>query len=63
MGQRHRDPPFFHPLHLLPFYARGERLAVAEDRGARGINLPSAPSLERSDVARVVRAPGEALDA
>jgi perosamine synthetase len=55
--------PFFWPLHLLPPYARGARMAVAEDLGARGINLPSGLSLDRSHVARVVRALGEALDA
>jgi dTDP-4-amino-4,6-dideoxygalactose transaminase len=44
-------------------YARGEHLAVPQDLGPRGINLPSAPSLERSQVARVVRALGDALEA
>jgi perosamine synthetase len=55
--------PFFWPLHLLPPYARGGQMAVAEDLGARGISLPSGLSLDRSQVARVVRALGDALDA
>jgi perosamine synthetase len=55
--------PFFWPLHLLPPYARGARMAVAEDLGGRGISLPSGLSLDRSQVARIVRALGDALDA
>jgi perosamine synthetase len=55
--------PFFWPLHLLPPYARGAHMAVAEDLGARGISLPSGPGLDRSQVERVVRALEEALDA
>lgn len=54
--------PFFWPLHLLPPYARGERMPAAEDLGARGINLPSGADLDRNQVARVVQALGEALD-
>jgi perosamine synthetase len=55
--------PFFWPLHLLPPYARGAHMAVAEDLGARGISLPSGPGLDRNQVERVVRALEEALDA
>jgi perosamine synthetase len=54
--------PFFHPVHLLPPFATGERLPVAEDLAARGLNLPSGVALESSHVERVAQALGEALD-
>jgi perosamine synthetase len=53
--------PFFHPVHGLPPYDRHQRLPVAEDLGARGLNLPSGLGLEQSHVERVVRALTEAL--
>jgi hypothetical protein len=49
--------------HLLPPYTRGEHLPAAEELGARGINLPSGAELDRTQVACVVEALGEALDA
>ena len=45
--------PFFVPLHRLPPYADEGRRPVAEDLGARGINLPSGPTLTDKDVDRV----------
>lgn len=46
--------PFFNPIHLMPMYRKpGIRLPVAEDLGARGMNLPSYPDLTRDDVAFV----------
>lgn len=43
--------PAFHPVHRMPPYAdRFQRFPVAESLGWRGINLPSYPALERSDV-------------
>jgi len=44
--------PFFFPVHTLPPYreALPGRYPVAEDLGARGFNLPSAPDLTASDV-------------
>jgi perosamine synthetase len=59
--------PFFHPMHTLPPYSRGTRSVgrdgegcpIAEDLGARGINLPSAVNLEREDVLHI----GAALQA
>ena len=43
--------PAFYPVHTMPMYAaRGLHLPVAEDLGARGLNLPSYPDLEKSDV-------------
>ena len=53
--------PFFCPAHILPPYATGERLPVAEYLASRGINLPSGVGLERSQVERVAHALGEAL--
>ena len=64
IGDRGVDSrPFFHPAHLLPPYATGARLPVAEHLGSRGINLPSGTGLERDQVERVARALAEALGA
>lgn len=54
--------PFFHPMHTLPPYAKGERLPVAEELAVRGLNLPSGVGLERHQVEIVARALGEALE-
>jgi perosamine synthetase len=54
--------PFFHPVHRLPPHQSHQHLVVAEDLSARGLNLPSGPGLERSQVVRVVNALIEALD-
>ena len=54
--------PFFHPIHMLPPYATGERLPVAEDLAARGLNLPSGVGLERAQVERVALALAEAIE-
>ncbi len=48
--------PFFHPIHRLPPYQRGETLAVAEDLSRRGVNLPSSATLGAKDVERVAKA-------
>jgi perosamine synthetase len=62
LGDRGVDSrPFFHPAHLLPPYATGARLPVAEHLGSRGINLPSGTGLERDQIERVARALTEAL--
>jgi perosamine synthetase len=43
--------PTFHPVHLMPMYFVKEfSLPVAENLGNRGINLPSYPDLNESDV-------------
>jgi perosamine synthetase len=43
--------PTFHPVHLMPMYfKKGLSLPVAEELGSRGINLPSYPDLNESDV-------------
>ena len=50
---------FFIPMHLQPIYHadyRGERYPVAEDLCRRGLYLPSASSLTRSEIEFVVEA-------
>ncbi len=42
--------PLFHPAHVLPPYFSGLSFPVAERLSSRGINLPSYPGLEQSDV-------------
>lgn len=43
--------PTFHPVHLMPMYfEEGFSLPVAEELGRRGINLPSYPDLDESDI-------------
>jgi perosamine synthetase len=43
--------PLFYPVHTMPMYAtRYQKLAVAEDLGWRGINLPSYPTLSEEDI-------------
>lgn len=54
--------PFFHPIHTLPPYATGERLPVAEELAARGLNLPSGAGLEPQQVETVARALREVLE-
>ncbi len=55
--------PFFHPMHTLPPYATGERLPVAEDLAAHGLNLPSGVGLEKHEVEQVTRALRGVLEA
>lgn len=46
--------PTFYPAHLFPMYrAGGLSFPVAEDLGARGINLPSGARLERAQVREI----------
>lgn len=50
---------FFVPMHLQPVYRRmfaGQRYPVAEELGATGLYLPSAPGLSQDDVAYVAQA-------
>jgi perosamine synthetase len=42
--------PFFHPLHLQPFYEGPGGFPVAEDLGRRGLLLPSGNDLTDDDV-------------
>ena len=53
--------PFFHPAHLLPPYATGERLPVAEHLASRGLNLPSGTGLTRDQIDRVALTLTDAL--
>lgn len=43
--------PLFHPIHTMPMYkVKNAQYKVAEDLSSRGINLPSYPSLTKTDV-------------
>ena len=42
--------PAFYPIHKLPVYKRDYSLPVSEELGARGINLPSGPSLTEEQI-------------
>jgi perosamine synthetase len=42
--------PFFYPIHTLPPYRTHQRLPVAEELAARGLNLPSSPALTEDQV-------------
>lgn len=43
--------PLFNPIHTMPMYAKQfAKHPVAEDLSSRGINLPSYPGLEKSDI-------------
>ena len=45
--------PFFVPLHKLAPYATGARHPIAEDVAARGLNLPSSPTITADEIDRV----------
>jgi perosamine synthetase len=55
--------PFFYPVHTLPPYrnAATGSFPVAEDLGARGLNVPSGPGLSRDDVHTVCELLREAV--
>lgn len=46
--------PVFHCAHQMPMYATGQALPVAEDLAARGISLPSYPTLTDLEMEQVV---------
>ncbi len=48
--------PVFYPSHTMPHCATDGTFAVAESLSARGINLPSYPGLQRSEVEKIVGA-------
>src|SRR5262249_6149824 len=54
--------PTFYCIHQMPMYARNEHFPLAEDIAARGVSLPSYPTLTSSDLQRVVAALAQALD-
>lgn len=55
--------PVFFCAHEMPMYAKGERFPVSEGIAARGLSLPSYPTLEDADLDRVADALGAALKA
>lgn len=55
--------PVFYCAHQMPMYAKGQRLPTSEDISARGISLPSYPSLTDAEQDRVAEALAAALRA
>jgi perosamine synthetase len=53
--------PTFFCAHTMPMYASSEVFATAQDVAARGLSLPSYPTMSDGDVARVVEALRHAL--
>jgi perosamine synthetase len=53
--------PLFQPIHLMPPYATGERLPVAEVLSRRGLSLPTWVPMGRAEIDRVCTALREAL--
>ncbi len=53
--------PVFYPAHTMPMYAKGERFPRAEAISARGMSLPSFPTLTDADLARVADSLAAAL--
>jgi len=53
--------PFFYPIHRLPPYREDISLPVAERLSASGLNLPSGPKIEESEVRHVALALQKAL--
>lgn len=47
--------PFFIPMNLLPAYQTKERFPVAEGLSKKGLNLPSAADLKKSDIEYICR--------
>jgi perosamine synthetase len=54
--------PVFHCAHRMPMYARDDHFPVAEDIAARGLSLPSYPTLSQEDLERVAAALRGALE-
>ncbi len=55
--------PVFYCAHTMPTYATGQRLPIAEGVAARGISLPSFPSLTEVEMNCVADSLGAALTA
>ena len=52
--------PLFYPVHTMPMHSRNfRRHPVAEDLAWRGINLPSFPGLDDTQIAFIVKSIGE----
>ncbi|MBD8873121.1 DegT/DnrJ/EryC1/StrS family aminotransferase [Rhodanobacter sp. DHB23] len=47
--------PAFHPVHTMPMYFTEAQLPVAQDLGARGINLPSWHNLPMREVENICK--------
>ncbi len=53
--------PVFYPAHTMPIYAKGEHFPHAENIAARGMSLPSFPTIAESELAMVAESLGNAL--
>lgn len=53
--------PFFHPIHVMPPYATGQSLPIAERLSKQGINLPSSVTLSDTDIERITHVLKEAV--
>jgi perosamine synthetase len=53
--------PVFYCAHTMPMYNKGEHFPIAEDLAARGVSLPSYPTLSQDDLERVIEALRDAL--
>jgi len=53
--------PVFFPAHHMPMYLSPDRFPVAEEISARGLSLPSFPTLSEEQVGKVVEALSAAL--
>jgi len=53
--------PTFYPIQKLPVYRKRLPLPVSDDLGARGINLPSGPSLTEEQIKYIADCIREAL--
>ena len=45
--------PLFYPVHTLPHCSTSKSFPIAESLAARGINLPSYPSLTKEDIRKI----------
>ena len=45
---------FFHPIHIMPPYKCNERFPIAEKLSKNGINLPSSPTLKKTEIKVIV---------
>jgi perosamine synthetase len=55
--------PFFYPIHVLPPYKTYEdTLNIAKNISSKGLNLPSSPTLEKSEIEYIVESITKIVD-
>lgn len=47
--------PFFYPIHIQPPYMRNEKMPIVESLAEKGVNLPSAVTLRRENIEKIVK--------